>query len=312
MDVTFDNPVFLWFLLIIPLMFVAHYYDWKHKKKESLIFSNFEAAARVFEPTTIPSYPLQLSLRVFIFLCLVFSAAGTNLWYVGPNTDIDFALAIDASSSMSAQDITPDRLIVAKETASEFVSSLPINSKVAVVSFAGASFIEQTLTDDHGKAQTAINNIELKPTGGTDIGSAIITASNLLLVEGNKSRSVILLTDGQSTVGISVEKAIDYVKNLFVTVNTIGMGTPEGGGFFGEGGDLTQLDEATLENIANLTGGKYYKTTTKEELKNAYKEISQQIYKNVKITLTPYLISIVLMLLVINWLLSFTRFSSLP
>lgn len=312
MDITFDNPGLLWFLVIIPLMFIAHYYDWKHKKKESLVFSNFEAAARVFEPVTIPSYPLQLALRVFIFLCLVFSAAGTNLWYVGPNTDIDFALAIDASSSMSAEDVTPGRLIVAKETASEFVSSLPINSKVAIVSFAGVAEVEQSLTDDHGKAQNAINNIELNPTGGTDIGSAIIMASNLLLVEGNKSKSVILLTDGQSTVGIPVEKAINYARNLFITVNTIGMGTPEGGGFFGEEDKQTQLDEATLENIANLTGGKYYKTITKEELKNTYKEISQEVYKNVKITLTPYLISIVLMLLVINWLLSFTRFSSLP
>ncbi len=312
MELTFDNPHLLWFLLALPLMAIAHYYDWKHKKKESLVFSNFEAAARVFEPVTIPSYPLQLLLRILIFLCLVFSAAGTNLWYLGPSTDIDFALAIDASSSMSAQDIIPDRLSVAKETASEFVRSLPITSSVAVVSFAGASFVEQSLTNDHGKAQDAINRIELNPVGGTDIGSAIITASNLLLVEGNKSKSVILLTDGQSTVGIPVEKAINYARNLFVTVNTISMGTPEGGGFFGEEGNPTQLDEATLENIANLTGGKYYKTTTKEELNNTYKEISQEVYKNVKITLTPYLISIVLILLVINWLLAFTRFSSLP
>lgn len=312
MEVAFDNPRLLWFLIVLPLMVIAHYYDWKHKKKESLVFSNYEAAARVFEPVTIPSYPLQLALRILIFLCLVFSAAGMNLWYVGPSTEIDFALAIDASSSMSAEDVLPGRLIAAKETASEFVSSLPINSKVAVVSFAGVAEVEQALTDDHWKVQEAINNIDLNPVGGTDIGSAIIMASNLLLVEGNKSKSVILITDGQSTVGVSVEKAINYAKNLFITVNTIGMGTIEGGGFFGEEDDSTQLDEATLENIANLTGGKYYQTTTKEELKNSYAEISQEVYKNVKITLTPYLISLVLILLVVNWLLAFTRFSSLP
>lgn len=312
MEINFDNPQLLWFLLAIPLMAIAHYYDWKHKKKESLMFSNFEAAARVFEPTTIPSYPLQLVLRILIFLCLVFSAAGMNLWYVGPSTDLNFALSIDASSSMSAEDLKPSRIDVAKEFASEFIGSLPVNSKVAVVSFAGTSFVEQVLTDDHGKAQNAVNNIELKSTGGTDIGSAVITASNLLQTEGNQSKSVMLLTDGQSTVGISVEEAISYAKNLFITVNTIGIGTPEGGGFFGEEDKSTQLDKTILEEIANSTGGKYYQALTTEELKNVYQEISKEVYKNVKITLTPYLISMVLTLLIVNWLLAFTRFSSLP
>lgn len=312
MEVTFDNPLLLWFLLALPLMAIAHYYDWKHKKKESLMFSNFEAAARVFEPFIIPSYPLQLALRILILLCLVFSAAGMNLWYVGPSTDINFALSIDASSSMSAEDLKPSRIDVAKEFASEFIGSLPVNSKIAVVSFAGTSFVEQVLTSDHAKAQEAVNSIELKPTGGTDISSAIITSANLLLTEENKSKSVILLTDGQSTVGVPVEEAISYAKNLFITVNTIGIGTPEGGGFFGEEDKSTQLDKTTLEEISNSTGGKYYQITTTEELKNLYTEISKEVYQNVKITLTPYLISTVLLLLIINWLLAFTRFSSLP
>ncbi|MCG2718216.1 MAG: VWA domain-containing protein [Nanoarchaeota archaeon] len=312
MDVTFNNPQFLWFLLALPLMAIAHYYDWKYKKKEALMFSNFEAAARVFEPTAIPSYPLQLTLRILVFLCLVFSAAGMNFWYVGPSTDINFALAIDTSSSMSAEDIKPSRISVAKESASEFVDSLPILSEVAVVSFAGTSFAEQVLTADKGKAKEAIRNIELKHTGGTDIGSAIITASNLLLTGKENPKSVVLLTDGQSTVGMQVEEAVDYAKNLFVTVNTIGIGTTEGGGFFGEEDALTQLDEKTLQEIANSTDGKYYKATTKEELQNIYKEISKEVYKDVRIGLTSYLISIVLLLLILNWVLTFTRFSTLP
>lgn len=312
MEITFDNPHLLWFLLALPLVAIAHYYDWKHKRKESLMFSNFEAAARVFEPFIIPSYPLQLGLRILILLCLIFSAAGMNLWYVGPSTDVDFALAIDASSSMSAEDLKPSRIDVAKEFASGFISTLPINSRIAIVSFAGTSFIEQTLTSDHGKAQNAVNNIDLNPTGGTDVSSAIITAANMLTTEGNRSKSIILLTDGQSTVGIPVKDAISYAQNFFITVNTIGIGTLEGGGFFGEEEQSTQLDETTLEEISNSTGGKYYKTTTTEQLRSLYKEISKEVYKNVKITLTPYFISLVLILLIINWLLSFTRFSSLP
>ncbi len=312
MDITFDNPRLLWFLIAIPLMIVAHYYDWKYKKKESLMFSNFEAAARVFEPMIIPSYSLQLTLNILIFLCLVFSAAGMNIWYTGPSTNINFALAIDTSSSMSSEDIKPSRIDVARETASEFVDTLPSNSKLAIVSFAGTSFVEQTLTDDHEKVKEVITGIDLKPIGGTDIGSAIITAANLLFTEENKSKSIILLTDGQSTVGVYVDKAVDYAKSLFITVNTIGIGTPEGGGFFGEEESTTQLDEQVLKEIASSTGGKYYKATTKEELQNAYKEISGQVYKSLKIKTTPYLISLVIMLLILHWILTFTRFSSLP
>jgi len=312
MEITFDNPYLLLFLLALPLMAAAHYYDWKHKKKESLTFSNFEAAARVFEPFIIPSYPLQLVLRILILLCLVFSAAGMNLWYRGPSTELDFALAIDASSSMSAEDLSPSRIGVAKEFASSFIDALPINSKVAVISFSGTSFIDQTLTDDHEKAIIAVNNIELKPIGGTDLGSAIITAANVLTTGGNQSKLIILLTDGQSTVGTPVQDAITYAQNLFITIDTIGIGTTEGGGYFGEKDVTTQLDKTTLEQISTSTGGKYYEIKTAEELRNLYKEISREVYKNVKITLTPYFISLVLLLLIMHWLLSFTRFSSLP
>lgn len=312
MEVVFDNSIFLWFLLAIPLMILAHYYDWRYKKKEALMFSNFEAAARVFEPTIIPAYILQLAIRIMIFLCLVFSAAGLNIWYVGASTNIDFALAIDSSSSMSSEDLLPSRIDVAKDSASDFVNLLPSSSSVAVISFAGASFVEQVLTDNHRKAQKAIDDIELKPTGGTDVGSAVITATNLLLTGENKSRSIIILTDGQSTVGVPVEQAISYAKDRFVTINTIGIGTIEGGGFFGEEESLTYLDDKTLEEIAKSTGGNYYKATTKEELQNVYEGISGAVYKDIKISLTPYLISAVILLLIIGWALTFTRFSTVP
>lgn len=312
MEIIFDNPKFLWFLLALPFTAIAHYYDWRFKKQDSLMFSNFEAAERVFKPMVTPSYPLQLTITILIFLCLVFSAAGINIWYTGVSTDINFAVAIDASSSMSSEDLKPSRLGVAKESAFEFIDSLPRTSKIVVVSFAGASFVEQTLTDDHGKIKEAIANIRLKSTGGTDVGMAIITATNLLLVEEDKPKSILLLTDGQSTVGIPVQDAVEYVKKMRVSVNTIGIGTSEGGGFFGEEGTLTQLDDTTLEEIAADTGGRHYTLESKENFGDIYEEIGKAIYKNMEIGLTPYLIAVVLMLMILNWLLSFTRFSSLP
>ncbi|MBM3199922.1 VWA domain-containing protein [Candidatus Woesearchaeota archaeon] len=314
MEITFDHPFILWFLLALPLMTMAHYYNWRYKKKEALMFANFEAAARVLEPTIIPAYPFQLTLRIFIFLCLVFSAAGMNFWYIGPATDVNFALAIDSSSSMSAEDFQPDRLSAAKEFAAKFVEALPIKSKVVIVPFAGASFPKHTLSDDHAQVIDDIDSITIQGVGGTDIGQAIITSANLLLNEENKSKSIILLTDGQSTVGIPVSTAIQYAQNFFITVNTIGVGTEEGAGFYGEedAQAQTKLDFSTLENIAVSTGGRYYRVDTKEKFDEVYMDISQEVYKNIKIGLTPYLISAVIMLLIINWILSFTKYSSLP
>ncbi len=314
MKIVFDNPNFLWFLLGIPLMILAHFYNWKFKKKQALMFSNFEAISRVFEPPKVPPYPLQIGFRILIFIVLVFAAAGINLWYIGPSTDINFAIAIDTSSSMSSQDISPSRLGVAKETAIAFVDSLPINAKVATISFAGTSFVESTLTDNKNQVKESIAKMKLKPTGGTDLGEAIVSSANLLLDDKeNKSKSIILITDGQSTVGLPLRDAIKYVQDHFITVNTIGIGTKEGGDILGKDElKVTQLDETTLKEIAQYTGGRYYEATAKEDFQNAYEEISQAVYQNIKIELTPYFISIVILLLIGSWLLTLTKYSNLP
>jgi Ca-activated chloride channel family protein len=259
---------------------------------------------------TISKNRFLLVIRVFILLFLIFSIAGPVLWYSGQSSEFDFVIAIDASSSMLADDLKPYRLDAARKASSLFVDGLKARTKVGVVSFAGTSFVEQDLTENMKKIEGVINNIKIKNVGGTDIGGAITTSSNLLLGEEN-ARVIILLTDGQSTVGMPIDEAIDYANKNYVTVNTIGIGTEKGGTFI-KGDLLSKLDEPTLIEIAQKTGGKYYKAENEEELAKAFNDISSSAEEKIPMNLSMGFMMIALALLFVEWGMINTRYRTLP
>ena len=314
---TFTNPFYLWLLISIPILIVTHFFVLVYLKRRAVKFANFEAIKRVtgtkFElknVKTISKNRFVLVVRVLVLLLLIFSIAGPVLWYIGQSSEFDFVIAIDASSSMLADDFMPYRLDAARKASSLFVESLKARTRVGVVSFAGTSFVEQDLTDNMKKTEEAINGIRIKRAGGTDIGSAITTSSNLLLREEN-ARVIILLTDGQSTVGMPVDEAIEYANKNHVTVNTIGIGTKEGGTFIKS--DLfSKLDEPTLIEIAKKTGGKYYKAENEEELAKAFDDILSSAEEKIPINLSMGFMMIALALLFVEWGMINTKYRTLP
>lgn len=311
MEITFSDPKNLYFLIGIPLLVVAYVYNIKYKKKAALKFSNFEAISKVFKPAKIITYnSLAFFVSVIIFVCLVLAASGATLWYAGKSTNVDFVLAIDASASMTADDFNPDRLASAKNAAIKFVDGLPKDANLAVLSFSGTSFVEQELNNDFEKAKESIKNIEIKEIGGTDIANALITSTNLM-ISSSRPKVIVLLTDGRSTVGVPLEIAIDYVKNAHIIVYTIGMGTDKGGKIVGSE-VISSIDEQSLMEIAYGTEGKYYAAIDEIKLDKAYFEISNARKQYISIRLAPLLLSIILFLLIIQWILSFTKYNSLP
>jgi Ca-activated chloride channel family protein len=313
----FTNPFYLWLLASIPLLIVTHFFVLGYLKRRAVKFANFEAIKRVtgtkFElknVRTISKNRFLLIIRIFVLLFLIFSIAGPVLWYSGQSSEFDFVIAIDASSSMLADDFIPYRLDAARKASSLFVESLKAKTRVGVVSFAGTSFVELDLTDNMKKTEEAINGIRIKRVGGTDIGGAITTSSNLLLREEN-ARVIILLTDGQSTVGTPVDEAIEYANKNHVTVNTIGIGTKEGGTFI-KGDLLSKLDESTLIYIAQKTGGKYYKAENEGELSKAFDNISSSAEEKIPINLSMGFMMIALALLFIEWGMINTKYRTLP
>ena len=313
----FTNPFYLWLLISIPLLILTHFFVLGYLKKRAVKFANFEAIKRVtgakFElknVKTISKNRFLLLIRIFVLLFLIFSIAGPVLWYSGQSSEFDFVIAIDASSSMLADDFTPYRLDAARKASSSFVESLKAKTNIGIVSFAGTSFVEQDLTDNLKKAEDAINGVRIKRSGGTDIGGAIITSTNLLLNQEN-SRVIILLTDGQSTVGTPVDESIEYANKNYVTVNTIGIGTEEGGTFI-KGDLLSKLDEPTLIDIAQKTDGNYYRAENEESLANAFEEISASSQKKIPINLSAGFMMIALALLFIEWGMINTKYRTLP
>lgn len=310
MALTFTYSIYLWLLLSIPLLVIIHFVTMRAVKSKALKFANFEAISRVTGRQIIPNNIGLLIMRIAIILLVVLAISRTTVSYVGQESDFNFVIAIDASSSMTATDIEPNRLEAAKEEALNFISSISGKSKIGAISFSGSSFIRQGLSDDLILVRNAISKMNIETIGGTDLGEAIVTSTNLLL-QGEKAKVLILLTDGRSNVGVPLEDAIEYASLNDVIVYTIGIGTEEGGKIAGLEA-ISRLDEESLKTIAISTGGKYFAARDKESLRNAYNEIASSTKKRISTELTALFTLLILILLILEWALANSKYRILP
>lgn len=305
MEVVFAKPVYLWILGIIPLLIFIHFYSLRHGRKQALKFANYEAIRRVTGEQIVTKNILLLLMRLIVVVFLVLAAAGTAVWYIGSATEFDMVLAIDASSSMLAEDYQPNRLEAAKSAMTLFAQTVPGEVEVGLITFSGASFIKLKPTDNMQDVVAAIGKIEIEKLGGTDLGQAIITSANVMPKEG--PRVIVLLTDGQSNVGLDPDEGLDYIKDDKIVVHTIGMGTKEGGPI----GDISatfQVDEETLKHIADATKGQFFMPRDVESLKAAFMSLAQFKDAPIKKDLSLYLLTIAVGLIFIEWGLIGTRY----
>lgn len=306
MTVEIINPSYLILLGIIPIIIFLHFFLLKNKRSNALKFANFNALARVSGVDLLSKNVLILFLSLIVIALLVFSLAGVKVQTVLYSSSFSYIVSIDSSSSMEATDFSPNRLEAAKETAINFVNSVPAGTKIGIVSFSGNAFMEQDLTEDKDALRNAIQNIPISSVGGTDIEEAVVTSSNLL--EGEDAKAVVLISDGRLNVG-TIENAVNYANNHDVIVHSIGIGT-EAGGTTSYG--LSKIDEDALKALAHNTNGKYFKAETKESLSDSFGQIIELKFKKVTTNITPYLTLITLILFVIYYILINTRFRVLP
>lgn len=310
MEITFTHPAYLWFLALIPFLIVSHFYGLKSNNQRAVKFANFAAIQRITGKKLQTKNYTLLGMRICILFFICFSVAGTIIWYQGTTTNVDYVLVIDTSGSMLAKDFAPDRLSVAKESATAFVDQVGKDVKIGIVTFAGTAFAEQDLSKDKNKIQAVITKIDINPSGGTDIGEALVTAANVLKAS-DRSKAIILLTDGQSNIGTNVDDAIIYVNQNVISVHTIGIGTQEGGSY--EGVSLkTVINEEELKKISENTDGRFFLASNKEELDNVYKTISEERSQKISVYLQSPMLIIAIILLFIEWGLINTRFRILP
>ena len=294
----FANPYLLWLLgLLLPI--VAYYIYRTMQGGAAIRFSSTAAAHRA--PRTL-RYWLRHApfvLRVAALALIIVALARPQNVEEQSRTNaegIDIMLAMDISSSMLARDFSPDRLTAAKE--GEFIADR-YGDRIGLAVFAGETYTQSPLTTDKGTLQTLLARLQSGIIeDGTAIGNGLATALNRLRESDAKSKVIILLTDGVNNRGeISPVMAAGIAADMGVKVYTIGVGTrgkapyPAVDMF----GNMTfqmmdvEIDEQTLQEIASQTGGRYFRATDRQKLKEIYDEINTLEKSEVEITdLTIY------------------------
>ncbi len=293
-DIVFANPEYFYLLLIVPL-FVAHYI-WRNTK-------HF-ASIQVSDTSMFPSAPKGLKIYMrhlpFIFrlaaISLIIvalarpqsSTSGTNISIEG----IDIVIALDVSGSMLARDLTPDRLEASKNVAMEFIGGRP-GDRMGLVVFSGEAFTQVPLTTDHSILLNMFKGIKSGMIqDGTAIGDGLATAVNRLRESKAISKVIILLTDGVNNAGsVDPMTAAEIARVFGIRVYTIGVGTygnapyPVQTPFGIQLRDMkVEIDEALLKQIADQTGGEYYRATSNQKLESIYKEIDELEKSKIDVT----------------------------
>ena len=286
-NLVFKNPEFLWLLLLIPLIIFFMYY-FRFKKVSNLKISSFDN----FKTKSFKSklYPLLNTLRIISIVLVIIALSRpqeiSNSSRTKTSSGIDIVIAVDISSSMLAQDLKPNRLEALKSVASEFINDR-INDRIGLVIYAGESYTKTPVTSDK---EVVINSLtEISFDGiiddGTAIGMGLATSVNRLKDSKAKSKVIILLTDGVNNSGfIDPSTAADLASTYGIKTYTIGLGTngnarapvalnPNGSFRFGI--TKVEIDEDLLNEVADKTGGKYFRATDNRKLEEIYEEINK-------------------------------------
>lgn len=285
-NIHFLNPELLLLLLVIPA--VGYYYFRRYRRYHPTL------RMPTLEPIRgVPSWKgrLRAALPVFRALCfasLVIALARPQLNMKEEEIKadgIDIMLVMDLSSSMLAQDFQPDRLEVSKRVAADFVEKRPYD-RIGLVVFAGEAFTQCPLTTDHRIIKDFLAGLECGLLeDGTAIGMGLATGVNRMKDSKAKSKIVILLTDGVNNAGyIKPITAAEIAREFTVKIYTIGVGTAgdaltpvsrrsDGRYIFGLA--RVEIDEALMKQIAEMTGGQYYRATTEQALEEIYNQIDK-------------------------------------
>ncbi len=281
----FYSPWFLLlFLLLIPLIIL----DIRKEKRPGI---RVPSTQNMEENKTILLVLFFLKIsKYFILSALIIAIARPRTFTISQDQDdnkgIDIMLSVDVSLSMLAKDLEPDRLTALKAIAKRFVDKRP-GDRIGLVAYSGEAFTKVPVTSDHAvllDELNGLNSLELQP--GTAIGEGLSVAVSHLKNSKAKSKIIILMTDGVNTIenAMPAQVGAQLAKSNDIKVYTIGIGTngyalmPTATDIFGElvfTEAEVKIDEPVLREIAQTTGGKYFRATSNQSLEEVYNEINQ-------------------------------------
>lgn len=287
---TFANIEYL-FLLLLLIPYIV-WYVLRYKKNEpTLRVPSTQAYMYVHKSYKVYLIHLPFLLRLFALVMIILVLARpqtSNDWKKTNVEGIDIMLVMDVSSSMLAEDLKPNRLEAAKQVAAEFISGRP-NDNIGLTLFAAEAYTQCPMTTDHAVLMNLFQSIKSDITlsgmleDGTAVGMGIANAVSRLKDSKAKSKVIILLTDGTNNRGdISPLTAAEIAQSFGIRVYTIGVGTngmaPYPMPVAGRVEYLqvpVEIDEKTLQAIADKTEGSFYRATNNEKLHEVYQEIDK-------------------------------------
>jgi Ca-activated chloride channel family protein len=330
-DIQFAEKQWFWLFAIIPMMLAWYLYKLKTYEGE-LNYSSFNLFTGIKSSLKAKFRHVLFLLRIVALSFLILAIArpqSRSSWKDVKTEGIDIVVSLDVSLSMLAKDFKPNRLEVAKEVLGDFIDARP-NDKIGLVVFSGEAFTQCPLTTDHKIIKNMFGDIK---AGMLDQGTAIGLglADGVARVKDSKAKSkvVILISDGVSNVGeIAPLTAADIAKTFGVRVYCIGVGS-KGKALqpvaLYPNGEMeydyvdVDIDDATMTQISEMTGGKYFRATDRESLEKTYKEIdllektiiSEKNFSNKSEHFLPFAVAAAICLL-LEFLLKRFVFKAIP
>jgi len=278
---TFLEPQRLWWLLIVVAVVAAYVLVQRQRRQYTVRFTNLELLDQVVPHRPDVRRHVPPALFAAALGVLVAALAQPAMPVEQPRERATIMVAVDVSLSMAANDIEPDRLAAAKESAQGFVDTLPERFNVGLVSFSSTATVVSSPTHDHQAVLSSIDNLRLGP--GTAIGEGVF--ASLESIRGFDENSeedpppsaIVLLSDGENTSGRDIAQASAVAAEEEVPVSTIA---------FGSGAAMIEIDgyqvpadidKEALEGLAEDTGGHFYEAESEQELDQVYEDIGSSL-----------------------------------
>lgn len=330
-DIQFAEKNWFWLMALIPLMVL--WYLLRLKKQEGEFnYSSFTLFTKIKSSGKAKLRHSLFVLRLFAFAFIIAALArpqSRSSWKDSKKEGIDIVISLDVSLSMLAKDFKPNRMEVAKDVILDFIDARP-NDRIGLVIFGGEAFTQCPLTSDHKVLKNMFPEVKAGSLDqGTAIGLGLANAVARIKDSKAKSKVIIFVSDGVNNVGeIAPLTAGELAKTYGVRVYCIGVGSKgkalQPVAIYAQGEyeydyvDV-EIDEKVMSDISDMTGGKYFRATDKESLKNIYAEIdkmektiiSEKSFTNKAEHFLPLAV-IAAILLLLEFILRFTLFRSIP
>ena len=283
--VHFSDASALWLLWLLPLLGSLYWIAARKRRAALARFADDDLMEHLVPRTSSMRAALRPLLVSLALICIVVAAAGPRWgfqWEEVHRRGVDVVVALDLSRSMLAEDAKPNRLTVAKREIRDLLDLLQ-GDRIALVAFAGTSFVQCPLTLDYGAFEVFLEPMDPNwvPVGGTDLAAAVRASIDAFPKNERSGRAVLLITDGEDHSG-ELQEAAEEAREEGVHVFVVGIGEPGGapvpdgrGGFVKENGRvvLTKLDEPSLKELALTTGGSYVRSAAGDlDLRKIYLE----------------------------------------